>query len=57
METRHLGFNINLAQKMLMVTQKHRRKIISFFDGFLVAVRKKQRIKVRTIQRMLGLQV
>ena len=42
---------------MVKVTQKHRRKITVFFDNFLVAARKKQRISVRSIQRMLGLQI
>ena len=55
--TRHLGFFIDLKRKAVMITQKHRRKITTYFDNFLVAARKKERLSVRGIQRMLGLQI
>ena len=42
---------------MALVTKKHRDRIHAFFDGFLVAVRKKQRIAVKRLQKMLGLQI
>ena len=54
--TRHLGFLIDLKRKAIMITQKNRRKITTYFDNFLVAARKKERLSVRGIQRMLGLQ-
>ena len=55
--TRHLGFKIDLIRKVASVTKKHRSRIIVFFDNFLVAARKKQRISVKSIQKMLGLQI
>ena len=55
--TRHLGFVVELKRKVVMVTQKHRRKITAYFKNFLVAVRKNERLSVRGVQRMLGLQI
>ena len=55
--TRHLGFDIDLQFKMVFITMKHRRKIISFFDRLLSSVRKNGRIPVSQIQKMLGLQI
>ena len=55
--TRHLGFRVDLIRKVALVTKKHRDRIHAFFDGFLVAVRKKQRIAVKRLQKMLGLQI
>ena len=55
--TRHLGFFIDLKRKAVMITQKHRRKIIRYFDNFLVAARKKERLTIRGVQKMLGLQI
>ena len=55
--SRHLGFQIHLKHKMVKVTLKHRRKIAVFFDNFLTAARKGQRISVRGVQRMLGVQI
>ena len=40
-----------------MITQKHRDKVLSFFDSFLASARAKGRISVKRIQRMLGLQI
>ena len=45
--TRHLGFFIDLQRKAVMITQKHKRKITVFFDNFLVAARKKERLSIR----------
>ena len=55
--TRHLGFHIDLKKKILTVTDKHKRKVIAFFDRFLVTVRKNGRIAIRDIQKLLGLQI
>ena len=57
MATRHLGFNIDLQVKMVSITMKHRRKIMSFFDQLLLSVRKNGRIPISRIQKMLGLQI
>ena len=57
METRHLGFTINLKEKVISITQKHQRRIVSFFSQFIGAVRKDARIAIREIQKMLGLQI
>ena len=54
---RHLGFNVDLARKVVLITEKHTRKILSFFDQFLAAVRRKQSISLKRIQKMLGLQI
>ena len=43
--------------KVVKVTEKHRRKITVYFDNFLAAVRKGQRLSFRGIQKMLGLQI
>ena len=55
--TRHLGFNVDLARKVVLITEKHTRKILSFFDQFLAAVRRKQSISLKRLQKMLGLQI
>ena len=55
--TRHLGFHINLKEKVISVTQKHQQKIMVFFNRFLKTIRKKGRIAVKEIQRLLGLQI
>ena len=54
---KHLGFRVDLIRKVVLVTKKHRDRIHTFFAGFLAAVRKKQRISVKRLQRMLGLQI
>ena len=54
---RHLGFHINLKEKMISVTQKYQQKIMVFFKRFLKTIRKKGQIAVREIQRLLGLQI
>ena len=55
--TRHLGFVVDLKRKVVMVTQKHRRKITAYFKNFLVAARKNERLSVRGVQRTLGLKI
>ena len=55
--SRHLGFMIDLRRKVVMVTQKHRVRVLSFFDSFLASFRVGGRIAVKRIQRMLGLQI
>ena len=55
--TRHLGFYIDLKRKAVLITVKHRRKIAVYFNNFLVAARKKERLSIRGIQKMLGLQI
>ena len=56
-KTRHLGFNIDLVRKVVLITDKHTRKILSFFDYFRAAIRRKQGISIRKLQKMLGLQI
>ena len=56
-ETRHLGFTINLREKAISVTSKHRRKIIAFFNRFIATLRENGRIAIKEIQKMLGLQI
>ena len=55
--TRHLGFSVDLKRKMVAVTAKHRRKVVSFFDRFLLKIRGKGGLPVKAVQRMLGLQI
>ena len=55
--TRHLGFFIDLKRKLVTATEKHKRKILTFFNTFLGAARQGKGIKVRTIQKLLGLQI
>ena len=55
--TRHLGFHIDLKENIIRVTQKHKQKIIEFFNRILKVIRTRGRILVTEIQRMLGLQI
>ena len=55
--TRHLGFGINLKDKVISVTEKHKRKVTGYFKSFLADIRRGRRIKVKPVQRMLGLQI
>ena len=55
--TRHPGFFIDLTRKAIFITQKHKRKITLYFDNFHVAEKKRERLSIRGIQRMLGLQI
>ena len=54
--TRHLGFGVDLAEKMISLTCKHSRKIVAYFNRCLMIIRKKGRLPVKDVQRMLGLQ-
>ena len=56
-ETRHLGFIIDLRNKVLSVTDKHKRKIIAFFKNMLRIIRNKGAITVRSVQKLLGVQI
>ena len=55
--TRHLGFFIDLNEKVASITSRHKNKITGFFDEFLMIIRKKGRLFVKTLQGMLGLQI
>ena len=55
--TRHLGFHIDLVRKAVCVTGKQQNKVVKYFDHFVCAVRRKGRIRIRNIQKMLGLQI
>ena len=55
--TRHLGFQIDLQQKIVSITQKHSGKILNFFKRFIICAKKNGRILVKDMQRMLGLQI
>ena len=55
--TRHLGFVVELLQKTLSVTGKHVDRILQHFDHLLAVIRKRGRIRVKLVQRMLGLQI
>ena len=56
-KTRHLGFLVNLKNKSLAVTDKHKRRVIAHFDNFLLVVREQKGIHIKSIQRLLGLQI
>ena len=55
--TRHLGLFVDLKRKAVKITLKPKRKITRYFDTFLDAAMKKEKLSVRGIQRMLGLQM
>lgn len=55
--TRHLGFQIDLKHKMVSLTIKHRRKVVSFFDRLGCSIRTNGRIPVSSFQKMVGLQI
>ena len=55
--TRHLGFSIDLKQKLITATKKHKRKIMGYFKGFLWAARLGKGIRIKYIQKLLGLQI
>ena len=55
--TRHLGFQVDLEEKVASVTTKHCRKIVAFFNRTLMIIRKSGRIVVKDLQKMLGLQI
>ena len=53
-KTRHLGFMVDLRRKLVMVTSKHRRKFVAFFDRFLMTVRTHGSICVRDYAENVG---
>ena len=55
--TRHLGFQVDLKHKMVSLTIKHRRKVVSFFDRLCYSIRTNGRIPVSSFQKMLGMQI
>ena len=55
--TRHLGFMVDLVKKAVFVTGKHKARVLTYFDHFLKTVRVKKRIRLKCIQKMLGLQI
>ena len=55
--TRHLGFIVDLEHKRLSITDKHRRKITALFNLFIIKARKRGGIPIRSIQKLLGLQI
>ena len=55
--TRHLGFFIDLKHKMVAITMKHRRKVIAYFNSVMLSIQTGGCISVKSIQRMLGLQI
>ena len=56
-KTRHLGFVVDLQHKRLSITETHKRRVLAFFSTFLVAIRKNGGIPLKSIQRLLGLQI
>ena len=56
-QTRHLGFQIDLTRKVVSITTKHSRRVVAFFNRFLMLIRKSGRLLIRDLQRMLGLQI
>ena len=42
---------------MLSVTSKHSQRVVQFFNRFLMCVRLRHRIRIKELQKMLGLQI
>ena len=55
--TRHLGFTVDLTEKVVAITTKHSRKIVASFNRMLMLIRKSGRILIKDLQKMLGLQI
>ena len=55
--TRHLGFRVDLSRKRVSITGKHKAKILQGFDHLLMVFRKKGRLLVKTLQKIMGLQI
>ena len=51
-QTRHLGFRIDLRSKMLTITQKHKRKVVTLFNNILDLLHSGCGIPCRTVQRL-----
>ena len=54
---RHLGFIVDLVRKTLSVTEKHIGRIMQHFDHFLGVINRRSRIRVKNVQKLLGLQI
>ena len=54
-KTRHLWFVVDLKNKGLSITEKHKLKVLAFFNNFLMVVRKQGGIPIWSIQELLGL--
>ena len=46
--TRHLGFQIDLQQKIVSITQKHSGKILNFFKRFIICA--SSYVLIRTVR-------
>ena len=55
--TRHLGFQVDLRNKIVSITAEHKQRCIRFFDFFKATVRSKGRIPTKKLQKILGLQI
>ena len=55
--TRHLGFGVDLIRKSVSITDKQKAKILQRFDHLLMVFRKKGRLLVKTLQKIMGLQI
>ena len=56
-QKRHLGFQVDLTMKVVSITTKHSRRVVAYFNRFLMLIRKSGRLLIRNLQRMLGLQI
>ena len=54
---RHLGFIVDLVRKSLSVTEKHIGRVMQHFDHFLGVINRRGRIRVKNVQKLLGLQI
>ena len=41
----------------MLITKKHKERILVFFDNFAISAKQGRRIKVKNMQKMLGLQI
>ena len=55
--SRHLGFRVDLRCNFVLISRKHKGRILTFFDNFVISAKKGGRIRVRDMQKMLGLQI
>ena len=52
--TRHLGFTVDLTEKVVSITTKHSRKIVASFNRMLMLIRKSGRILIKDLQKIVG---
>ena len=55
--TPHLRFTVDLKKKIVAVSAKHCRKVVSFFERFLLKTRGHGGLPLKAVQRILGLQI